>query len=427
MEVDLAGRIAARARRFGPLPWSQFMEAALYEPAGGFYQTTGRAGRSGDFVTSPELGPLFACVVARVLDRYWEELGRPDPYVVVEAAAAAGTLARDVLGARPACSPALRYVLVERSARLRQVQGERLVLEHPALVLGPSRKNRDPDDDRAARVPGTGPLVTSLAELPAFPVTGIVLANELLDNLPVDLLEWRDGRWHDVLVAAADWGPGGEGGAGGAPRGSERPADSEGELIELLVPASPERAEQADRLIGALPSAIPGNESAADGGPPAAGPGALAEGTRIPLQGAARQWVEQARAVVEDGRLVVIDYADTTLALAAAPPAKWLRTFRNHQAAPFPILKDPGAQDITCVVAVDQLPVPDRDHSQADWLAENGLLELVAAARATWQQRAATGDLTAMAARSRVLEADALTDPTGLGGHRVLEWRMQRH
>ncbi|MGH9124199.1 MAG: SAM-dependent methyltransferase [Acidimicrobiales bacterium] len=404
MEVDLAGRIAARARRFGPLRWSQFMEAALYEPAGGFYQTTGRAGRSGDFVTSPELGPLFACVVARVLDRYWEELGRPDPYVVVEAAAGAGTLARDVLGARPACSPALRYVLVERSARLRQVQGERLTLEHPALVLGPSRPNRDPDDDRAARVPGTGPLVTSLAELPAFPVTGVVLANELLDNLPVDLLEWRGGRWHDVLVA-----------------------DSEGELIELLVPAPPERAVQADRLIRALPSAIPGKDSAADGGPPVAGPGALAEGTRIPLQGAARQWVEQARALVEDGRLVVIDYADTTPALAAAPPAKWLRTFRNHQAAPFPILKNPGGQDITCVVAVDQLPVPDRDQSQADWLAGNGLLELVAAARATWKQRAATGDLAAMAARSRVLEADALIDPTGLGGHRVLEWRTQRH
>jgi len=416
MEGDLASRIASRARRFGPLRWSQFMEASLYDPDGGFYQTGGRAGRTGDFVTSPELGPLFACGVAQALDRHWDELDRPDPFVVVEGAAGAGTLARDVLAAQPACSSALRYVLVERSARLRQAQAERLTLEHPALVLGPSRPTRDPDDDRASLVPGSGPLVTSLAELPAFPITGVVLANELLDNLAVDLLEWRDGRWQEVLVAAA----------------GERGASPEDDLlVELLVPASPERAAQADRLVAQADRlSAPGDRLFVPppplGAPRPPGHGPLAEGARIPLQDAARHWVEQARALVEDGRLIVIDYADTTAALAAAPPAKWLRTFRNHEAAPFPILKNPGGQDITCVVAVDQLPVPDRNHTQAEWLAENGLAGLVAAARATWQARAAIGDLAAMAARSRVVEAEALTDRSGLGGHRVLEWLGHR-
>jgi hypothetical protein len=46
----------------------------------------------------------------------------------------------------------------------------------------------------------------------------------------------------------------------------------------------------------------------------------------------------------------------------------------------------------------------------------------VAAARATWHERASLGDLDALKARSRVGEADALTDPSGLGAFRVLEW-----
>src|ERR1700737_1513184 len=97
-----------------------------------------RAGRGGDFVTSPQLGPLSGAVTARALDQCWEDLGRPDPFFVVEAAAGAGTLARHILAAQPACGPALRYVLVERSPALRAAQEERLPIEQPAAVLGPA-------------------------------------------------------------------------------------------------------------------------------------------------------------------------------------------------------------------------------------------------------------------------------------------------
>ena len=67
---------AAVARR-GPIPIEEVVELALYHPEGGFYASGGRAGRSGDFLTSPEVGPLFGAVVARSLDAWWrEEIGR---------------------------------------------------------------------------------------------------------------------------------------------------------------------------------------------------------------------------------------------------------------------------------------------------------------------------------------------------------------
>jgi SAM-dependent MidA family methyltransferase len=380
----LRARLAARARRFGPLKWSEFMDAALYDPAGGFYETGGHAGRRGDFLTSPELGPLFATAVAAALDGTWEQLGRPDPFVVVEAAAGAGTLARDVLAAAPACSLALRYVLVERSATLRAAQQERLALEEPAMALGPANPVLDADEDEAVAIPGIGPLVTSLAELPSLALTGVILANELLDNLAVDLLEWRQGGWHEVRIFA-------------------KPGHGEA-LAELLIPAAPDQAAHATRLAGGI-----------DG---------LTEGARIPVQRPAADWLRQALTVLEQGRLIVIDYADTTSALARTPPTGWLRTFRQHQVALSP-LEAPGTQDITCVVAVDQLAAvrpPDEDRSQREWLGEHGVPALAAAAATTWRERAAVGDLAALVARSRVQEAEALLDPRGLGGHRVLEW-----
>ena len=62
--------------------------------------------------------------------------------------------------------------------------------------------------------------------------------------------------------------------------------------------------------------------------------------------------------------------------------------------------------------------------SQADWLRAHGIDDLVADARRTWTARAHIGDLAALKARSRVTEAEALLDPTGLGAFRVLEWTV---
>ncbi|HVF75281.1 MAG TPA: SAM-dependent methyltransferase [Acidimicrobiales bacterium] len=317
------------------------------------------------------MGGLFGAVLARALDVWWDELGRPDPFVVVEAAAGTGTLARSILDAAPRCAPALRYVLVERSEALREQQAGVVPLEPPPWVLGPT----ETEDDELVGVPATGPLFCSLSELPAQPVIGVVFANELLDNLPPLLLAFANGRWCEVRV--------GEDG---------------GRFVEVLVPASPELAEEAARL-------VPDPH----------------DGARIPIQHRCREWLRSALAAVARGRVVVVDYADTTAAMVGRD---FLRTYRAHGRGGDP-LEAPGSQDVTCDVAVDQLrPSPTFDRTQAEFLKAHGIDDLVDAAKAAWQERAHLGDLEALRHRSRANEAPALLDPAGLGAFRVLEWRV---
>jgi SAM-dependent MidA family methyltransferase len=104
--------IVDRIGREGPIGFDAFVELALYGE-GGFFTRARGAGRAGrDFVTSPEVGPLFGALVARALDGWWRDAGAPDPFLVIEAGAGRGRLARDVLAAAPQCANALRYVLV---------------------------------------------------------------------------------------------------------------------------------------------------------------------------------------------------------------------------------------------------------------------------------------------------------------------------
>src|SRR5437773_12432102 len=100
------------------------METALYDPAGGFFARAGGAGRAGgDFITSVEVGSLFGALVARAVDGWWDGLGRPDPFLVVDAGAGRGQLARDVPRAGPRCAGALRHVPGGRSAGPRAAHG----------------------------------------------------------------------------------------------------------------------------------------------------------------------------------------------------------------------------------------------------------------------------------------------------------------
>ncbi|MBW3615477.1 MAG: SAM-dependent methyltransferase [Actinobacteria bacterium] len=373
------GVVLGRVRRFGPIPFEDYLDVALYDPEVGFYSTGGAAGRQGDFLTSPELGPLFGAVMARALDAWWSEMGEPDPFVVVEVGAGVGTLAKAVLAAAPRCTPALRYLLVERSESLRQRQPAHVPLEPTSVVLAP-RASEDLDDDDSPTPAGDGPRLASLADLPAGPLTGVVLANELLDNLPFTLVERSAGGWEEVRVGEA------EGTAA---------------LVEVLTPAPPPLAALAAELA------------------PEADPGA-----RIPVQRRAAAWLGEALRLVRRGRVVVVDYAATTSEVAGRPQGQWLRTYRSGGPGGDP-LDRPGAQDITCEVCVDQLArvqAPSANRSQAEFLEAHGLAKLVDDARDGWRRGAAGGGLEALRARSRIDEAVALTDPSGLGAFRVLEW-----
>ncbi|MEY2740546.1 MAG: hypothetical protein RL283_648 [Actinomycetota bacterium] len=329
----------AVTRAGGAIRFDAFLELALYGPHG-FYVAGGRAGRRGDFLTSPEVGPLFGELVARAVDRCWHALGRPARIDVVDVGAGPGTLARSVALAAHEAKGAARYVAVEASPTQRAA--------HPATV---ESSHALPDG-----------------------ISGLVVANELLDNLPFRLFV-MDGGWQEAWVA----------------RDGDR-------FVEVLRPADP------------LPSALPA------GAP---------HGARFPVQERAAAWLADVRARLRAGALVVIDYARRTDDFAVRPWREWLRTYAGHARGGH-YLGDVGRQDVTCEVSVAQLAAvrpPDAISTQAQWLAGLGIDALVEEGRRAWVAAAARPDVAAMRMRSRASEATALTDPAGLGAFTVLEWR----
>ena len=379
----LTEKLADRIRRGGPITFAEFQDAALYDPETGFFTTGGGAGRvGGDFVTSPEVGSLFGTLVARYLDDAWRRLGEPDPFVVVEAGAGRGKLAADVLSAVPACAPALRYVLVERAAILRTEQRRLLRIEPADEALGPVLRSADPDEDDEL-APGTGPIVASIDELPGIAFEGVVVANELLDNLPVRIVERSDGRWVEVRVGLAG-----------------------DDLVEVLIDADLGLAAEADAVAAAAP---------------------LEVGGRLPVPTAIADWLATVAGVLRRGEVLLVDYAGDGAGLAARGQRQWLRTYRRHDRGGDPLVA-PGSQDITCDVPLEYLRstairagfVVAEESSQAAWLTDLGVEALVEEGRAVWRERAHLGDLAAIAGRSRVGEAAALLDPDGLGAHQVI-------
>ncbi len=328
----------------GALRFDEFMSSALYGPHG-FYTGEGRAGRRGDFLTSPEVGPLFGTVLAAWIEAEFDRLGRPEGFEIVEVGAGPGTLARSILAHwRATGSAGHPYTAVEAGALQRAA--------HPDGVVSVGDR-----PDRAPR-----------------PITGVVIANELLDNLPFRLLVF-DGTWRESHVTVA-------------------PGDPD-RLLEVLVPL-------AD--------------------PPSWLPTAPPHGARVPWQQAAAAWVSATTGSLAAGRLLCIDYVTPrTAELASMPWREWLRTYRGHERGVH-YLSDPGGQDVTAQVALDQLPEPDVVRTQEQFLRRWGIDDLVAEGRAAWEAAASAPTVAAMKMRSRVREAEALLDPAGLGGFLALEW-----
>jgi SAM-dependent MidA family methyltransferase len=328
---------AAIAAAGGAIPFSEYMRLALYGE-GGFYTTGGRAGRrGGDFITSPEVGPLFGTVIARALDAWWKELGSPSRFDVVECGAGPGTLARSILAAQTECADAMHYVAVEISASQRAL--------HPQGV-------------------------ESRETMPNGPITGVILANELLDNLPFRLFVF-DGSWMEAFVSQS----------------------SGGQFVEVL------------RTPNEIPSCLPQTAPL---------------GSRAPIQDVAASWVRNSLSKINQGRLLLFDYcSSSTPNIALTPWREWLRTYRD-QGRGTHYLYDPGSQDITTQVMLDQLPTGFTTSTQADFLKQWGINELVREGTAYWETMKNAPDIAAMKMRSRSNEAAALTEKVNIGSFNSL-------
>jgi len=167
-------RVAARIRdeiaaRGGWIAFSRYMELALYAPGLGYYSAGARKlGKGGDFVTAPEISPLYGQTLARQI-RQVLEAGFDE---VLEVGAGSGALAATVL---------------EELERSNMVPRNYLILELSADLRERSR------DTLAARVPHLLERVAWLNRLPPS-FSGLVLGNEVLDAMPVDVVRVNDGK-----------------------------------------------------------------------------------------------------------------------------------------------------------------------------------------------------------------------------------------
>jgi SAM-dependent MidA family methyltransferase len=167
-EAAHAARVATHIRADiaaarGWIPFAQFMQLALYAPGLGYYSAgTRKFGASGDFVTAPELTPVFVRCLAGQVAEVLEQTGGGD---VVEVGAGSGAMAVELLAALAARgSLPARYRILEVSAELRERQRAALVQRDPALL---SR-------------------VEWLDAAPGQPWRGALVANEVADALPVE-------------------------------------------------------------------------------------------------------------------------------------------------------------------------------------------------------------------------------------------------
>lgn len=182
-----AGRVAqairdAIATAGGEIPFSEFMRLALYAPDLGYYRSgTEKFGAAGDFVTAPEISPLFGTVLGRQIADTLERTGGD---TVLELGAGSGRLALAVLRALAAAGRLPeRYLILEISAELAARQ-------KALLACAPELATR----------------VHWLERLPEQPVRGVIFANEVADALPVERFCWTGGRIHRLGVRVADSG-----------------------------------------------------------------------------------------------------------------------------------------------------------------------------------------------------------------------------
>ena len=276
-------------------------------PRVGFFARVGGAGRAGgDFVTSPEVGPLFGAL-----------RGRARSTRVVASAGRAGSVRRD--GGRRRHRPAVPRGAAGRArvrARAALRAGRALAgacarQATRAVAVEPLRARARPVDVRTRRRRvadagrrESGPIVSALEELPALTVDGVVIANELLDNLAFDIVERTDDGWH---------------GDPGRRRRRRR------------VPRGPGAARSEELVsVARRRRCVP-------------------VGTRIPVQRAVEEWIDDCATAPATAASCCSSTTRPRWTSSSSGPADGSGRIRAHERGGIP-LDDPGSQDITADV-----------------------------------------------------------------------------
>jgi SAM-dependent MidA family methyltransferase len=187
-EPELVARIRGDIDRDGAITFARFMERALYEPGLGYYRRLRPApGHAGDFLTAPETHPIFGHALSRLVADVWQRLDRPSTFVLREHGAGEGALAVAILDGLATERPDVLDATVVEPVEVEPARLEAFATRLTEAGHGGRHRSAGVD-----------------------PITGLVLANEVLDALPVHrvvqrgailrevLVGWRDGRFVDV-------------------------------------------------------------------------------------------------------------------------------------------------------------------------------------------------------------------------------------
>jgi SAM-dependent MidA family methyltransferase len=355
----LVERIADEIRRSGPMTFARFMSRALYELEHGYYETADAGpGRMGDFLTAPESHPIFGWAIARQIEEVWQRFGRPERFVVREHGAGNGALAAGILeGLRRSGSgllPAIRYQAID-------VARPRLELLRSRLGEAGLADHLEPPDGR--------------------PAPGAVLANELLDALPVYLVEGSADGLRERFVVLDE----------------EAPDLAQPFTTALGPPSTPALAA---RLAAEDVQLLPGE------------PAEIC----LELDG----WLDRAAAPLERGLVLLIDYGAPAAELYTEARGSTLRAYHHHRVHTNPLVAV-GRQDLTAHVdltAVERaagaagLITLGRTRQQA-FLAALGIGDLLVGL----QSSLGTTLPAYLEARSAVVR---MLDPRATGGFAVL-------
>ena len=337
----------------GSLPFWKFMELALYSPGLGYYSAGAmKFGPAGDFVTAPEISPLFAACVADALTPVLQQLG-PDADFV-EIGGGSGAFAETAL-AKLLANDALpaRYAILEPSADLRERQCERLQERLPPLLFE---------------------LVTWLDAPPDAAWNGVLFANEVIDALPTPRFVIRDGEVFEEHVAL----------------------DGEGRFTRTDRPADPMLAAAVRHVERQLPEPF-------------------AEGYRSEVLAQLPYWLQAVIGGLKDGAMLFIDYGYSRGEYYLPQRSDGtLRAFRQHHMMA-DVFAYPGLQDITASVDFTALAEAGTGAgfdfagycSQASFMIGNRLQENLELAEAR-----AADDIARHALRQQVKQ---LTLPTEMG------------